>query len=101
MRWIVLMYLLPGLSFAECGCACVDGLPQTVCQTIEQAQENLWLCPIDRHCPDFDSSADDLTDEPTWLPSPDDRAHLCKQVRLWDKQADAYTSANICEVLPS
>lgn len=78
----------------SCRCACVEGLPQTLCRSVEAAQAQLWVCPPSHRCPV--PSAPGNLDRPLQAPHP--QAENCRAVRVWHRQRQAYTGVNICDV---
>lgn len=91
-----LLLLLAHAQWAACGCLCVDGVPKTLCQSVEEARQQANLCPALKRCPAIDPPPDGETVET--FDAPHEQAHSCREVRIWDNQAAAYTTVKICDV---
>lgn len=78
----------------SCHCECVEGVPQTLCRSVDAAQQQTWVCPPSYTCP---------IPRPTEvvagnLATPHPQAENCRAVRVWHRQRQAYTGVNICDV---
>jgi len=82
-------------QFVDCGCLCVEGMPKTVCQSIEEAQRQTNLCPLDLRCP---SPPQADGDAPMRFDAPGEHARNCREVRVWDEAAGGYTGVRVCDV---
>jgi hypothetical protein len=80
--------------FSQCGCLCVEGVPKTLCSTVEEAQQNPAVCGL-RHCPDYVATE---ADGQRYV-SPHAFADNCRDVRVWNGAAGAYTGIKVCDVL--
>lgn len=96
-------------SFTSCSCECVDGMPQTLCASVQAAQQQTWVCPPSYTCPlpSFDEPGDDFqhddfqpddTAATSALTPPHPQAENCRAVRVWHRRLQAYTTVNICDV---
>jgi hypothetical protein len=97
MHWLILALLsqtAPG--FVSCECLCVEGIPQTLCESVEQARNNTRFCPGDMRCPvPFDPPPESpLLDAP-------EGAHTCRDVRIWYEAERRFTGVKICDVSPA
>ena len=99
---ILLIALVAQPHFAACGCQCVDGVPKTLCQTIVEAQQQPYMCSAQVKCPALKFPADDQPahdrQEQEYLDAPDEHAHSCREVRIWDQQRNVYTGVKVCDV---
>ncbi len=91
----LLWLLVAQPQFVDCGCLCVDGLARTLCQSVEEAQLQPNMCPAGFVCP-----PPPLADQeaPVYYDAPADHAHNCREVRIWDEAAGAYTGVKVCDV---
>ena len=94
-----LLLLLAHTQWAACGCLCVDGVPKTMCQSVEEAREQANLCPALKRCPPLDPL--DENEAIQTFDAPHEQAHSCREVRIWDDQANAYTTVKVCDVAHS
>jgi hypothetical protein len=95
LKLIVLFVAQPLL--ADCGCMCVDGVAKTLCQTVSEARQNPNMCPPAHRCP-VDPHGAIPPAKQQYFDAPAEHAHHCREVRVWDKSADAYTGVKICDV---
>ena len=99
--WKLLWWMLAqpqfGAHFVDCGCLCVEGVPKTVCQSLAEAQQQANVCAPNIRCPALPEEGG-ATDEPQYYDAPDPHAHSCREVRIWDESAAAYTGVKICDV---
>lgn len=110
------------VSASSCSCECVEGLPQTLCTSVQAAQQQTWVCPPSHSCPlpsvsstgearlfggvaagvTADVAADVAADvgqqQTSVLTPPHPQAENCRAVRVWHRQMQAYTTVNICDV---
>ena len=93
LKLIGLFVVQPQL--VDCGCLCVDGLPRTLCQSVAEAQLQPDMCGADAHCP---APPPEDGGAPVYYDAPADQAHNCREVRIWDESAEAYTGVRICDV---
>ena len=77
-----------------CRCACVEGLPQTLCGSIQAAQQQRWVCPPSVSCPMPSSTLDGQVQ----FDPPGSGATNCRAVRVWHRQRQAYTGIKFCDV---
>lgn len=82
------------LAFLQCGCLCVEGLPQTLCSSVEEAQLRPSLCG-QQHCPDFVA----VEEQGSRYVSPHAFADNCRDVRVWDAGREVYDGIKVCDVL--
>jgi len=82
------------LAFLQCGCLCVEGIPQTLCSSVEEAQERPSLCG-QQHCPDFVA----VEEQGSRYVSPHAFADNCRDVRIWDAGREVYDGIKVCDVL--
>jgi hypothetical protein len=82
------------LSFLQCGCLCVEGIPQTLCSSVEEAQLRPSLCG-QQHCPDYVA----VEEQGSRYVSPHAFADNCRDVRIWDAGREAYDGIKVCDVL--
>ena len=59
MAWLVFA-LVAQAQFIQCGCLCVDGVPKTLCQTIEEARRQANVCPARTRCPPLEPGGADI-----------------------------------------
>ena len=93
---------LAGLLFAgstawsDCACFCVEGELQTLCTTVDEAQDRPTLCPTadSATCPQDSGAASASTYD-----APDDEAINCRSVRVYDAIRGAYVNARACNVI--
>lgn len=85
-------------QFAACGCHCVDGVPRTLCQSIEEARVQPRLCPAQMRCPVDEHHGEQ---DPLYFDAPDEQAHSCREVRIWNPEQGAYAGVKICDVFIS
>ena len=80
---------------AQCGCFCVDGTPRTLCSRMEEALDGAEHClgVAPTACP---AAIDAL--EPRFYDAPVEGAEGCRDARVWDADASAYTTRKICEL---
>ena len=80
---------------ALCGCYCVDGVPRTLCSRMGEAREGAGYCAgvAPASCP---AALDPL--EPRLYDAPLEGAEDCRDARVWDADAAAYTTRKICEL---
>jgi hypothetical protein len=79
---------------SSCRCECVEGLPQTLCGSVDAAQQQTWVCPPSYTCP-VPRPAESVAES---LVAPHPQAENCRAVRVWHRQRQAYTGVNICDV---
>ena len=87
-------------QFVDCGCLCVDGMPRTLCQSVAEARLQPNLCGEQTSCPapfQSDEESQDI-ESPVYYDAPAEHAHNCREVRIWDAAADAYTGVKVCDV---
>ena len=82
------------VAFLQCGCLCVEGTPQTLCSSVEEAQQRPSLCG-QQHCPDYVA----VEQQGTRYVSPHTFADNCRDVRVWDAAREAYDGVKVCDVL--
>jgi len=99
LMWLVLAATSvagSGSVTASCSCQCVDGVPHTLCNSIEEARANPYACgsgPARIACPL--SPAPDGA--PSQYPAPAGAGN-CHSVRLWDPRSMEYSvTAKVCE----
>ncbi len=107
--WVLLLALyaqpqyleaeLARYQFVRCECACVEGRALTLCDSLDQAQENPHQCANSLQCPSFEASQPDSLR--LLLDPPQDGAVNCRQVQVWDTLAESYRVKRICDVLSS
>ena len=95
----LLFALVAQPHFVDCGCLCVDGVPRTLCRSIEEARAQANVCPARMRCPELDDA--DPPDTPRYFDSPGEHAHNCREVRIWDMREEAYTGVKVCDVVAS
>lgn len=80
---------------ALCGCYCVDGVPRTLCSRMEEARDGAGHCHgvAPTGCP---AALDSL--ELRFYDAPVEGAEDCRDARVWDADASAYTTRKICEL---
>ncbi len=82
------------IAFLECGCLCVEGIPQTLCSTVDEAQGRPSLCGQQR-CPDYVA----VEEQGSRYVSPHAFADNCRDVRVWDAAREVYDGIKVCDVL--
>jgi hypothetical protein len=97
----LLLILLAQPQFVACGCQCVAGVPKTLCQTVEEAQQRPRLCAEEIRCPVDEPPPVAVDAVPHFFDAPSDQAHTCREVRTWDQQQAAYTGVKVCDVYAS
>lgn len=100
LLWWMVVQSQFGAQFVDCGCLCIEGMPKTVCQSVAEAQRQANICPPDLSCPappKADAAGGDLY-EPRYYDAPEDHAHNCREVRVWDDTVNAYTGVKVCDV---
>ena len=85
------------LAFSQCGCLCVEGVPKTLCSTVEEAQAKPGLC-VQQHCPEY-VAAEGAENGRTRYLSPNSFADNCRDVRVFDPAVSRYTGIKVCDVL--
>ena len=85
-------------QFVDCGCLCVDGVGKTLCQSVAEAQQQPNMCPQDLVCPVPTEELRKESGSPLYYDSPAEHAHSCREVRIWDDKAAAYTGVKVCDV---
>ena len=93
----LIVFLIAQPLMADCGCMCVDGVAKTLCQSVTEAQQNPNVCPPAHRCPTVPDGALPPA-APQYFDAPFENAHHCREVRVWDKNADAYTGVKVCDV---
>jgi hypothetical protein len=90
------MLLMIGSSaWSDCACFCVGGELQTMCTTIDGAQDNPVLCPtIGYNCPQEAESSASST-----YTAPESEAVNCRDVRVYDAIRGEYVTARACDVI--
>lgn len=83
--------------FSQCGCLCVEGVPKTLCTTVEEAQEEPGLCGL-HHCPDYVATEAGSGAGQRYV-SPHAFADNCRDVRVWDPGIGRYAGIKVCDVL--
>jgi len=76
---------------------CVDGVAKTLCQSVAEAQQNPNVCPPALRCPAAPQDASPPVDR-QYFDAPVEHAHHCREVRVWDKGAEAYAGVKVCDV---
>ncbi len=97
--WLIAL-LLVHPQFVDCGCFCVEGVPKTLCQSIEEAQAGPAFCRPERRCPVPQSDGAAAPDQPRYLDAPSEQARNCREVRVWHSERAQFTGVYICDVLP-
>ena len=82
------------LVFLQCGCLCVEGVPQTLCSSVEEAQQRPSVCG-QQQCPDYVA----VEAQGSRYVSPHAFADNCRDVRVWDAAREAYDGIKVCDVL--
>ena len=82
------------IAFLQCGCLCVEGIPQTLCSTVDEAQRRPSLCG-QQHCPDYVA----VEEQGSRYVSPHAFADNCRDVRVWDAARETYDGIKVCDVL--
>jgi len=82
-------------QWAECGCFCVAGQAKTLCNSVEEAQQNPLLCDPHKTCAPAAPPLDP-PQQPLLPPHPD--AHNCERVPIRDETNRTVQQVNICEV---
>ena len=82
------------IAFLQCGCLCVEGVPQTLCSSVEEAQQRPSVCG-QQQCPDYVA----VEAMGSRYVSPHAFADNCRDVRVWDAAREAYDGIKVCDVL--
>ncbi len=82
------------VAFLQCGCLCVEGVPQTLCSSVEEAQQRPGLCG-QQHCPEYVA----VEEQGERYVSPHAYAENCRDVRVWDAAREVYDGIKVCDVL--
>jgi len=82
------------VAFLQCGCLCVEGVPQTLCSSVEEAQQRPGLCG-QQHCPEYVA----VEEHGERYVSPHAYADNCRNVRVWDAARGVYDGIKVCDVL--
>jgi hypothetical protein len=80
--------------FSQCGCLCVEGVPRTLCSSVEEAQAKPGLCGRTQ-CPDYVATENGGQR----YVSPHAFADNCREVRVWDAETRRYSGIKVCDVL--
>jgi hypothetical protein len=85
-----------GSVTGSCSCQCVEGVPHTLCNTVDEARANPYACgagPARVNCP-IPPAPDHA---PLQYPAPAGAGN-CHSVRLWDPHSTQYSvAAKVCE----
>lgn len=82
------------MVFLQCACLCVEGVPQTLCSSVEEAQQRPSVCG-QQQCPDYVA----VEAQGSRYVSPHAFADNCRDVRVWDAAREAYDGIKVCDVL--
>lgn len=82
------------MAFLQCGCLCVEGVPQTLCSSVEEARQRPSLCG-QQHCPEYVA----VEERGARYVSPHAYADNCRDVRVWDSAKATYDGIKVCDVL--
>ena len=82
------------MADTQCACLCVEGVPQTLCSSIEEARQRPGHCRL-RHCPEYVA----VEDGGRRYVAPDAYADNCRDVRIWDDTEAVYSGVKVCDVL--
>lgn len=77
----------------DCRCACLNGVPSTLCTNVVAAQGRPDLCPWEMRCPPLRGAAPGLL-----LTAPQTGAVDCREDQVWDPSTARYTVRNVCAV---
>jgi hypothetical protein len=93
---VTFLMMIGSSAWSDCACFCVDGELQTMCTTVDGAQDNPGLCPITESagCPQSNSDATSASYE-----APEGDAINCRDVRVYDAIRGEYVSARACDVI--
>lgn len=81
----------------DCGCFCMDGVPKTLCLSVDEAMAKPYVCPPQMSCP----LPQPESVGPRYYDAPADNAVNCREVRVWDAALAAYRSVRVCDVVLS
>jgi len=84
------------LAFSQCGCLCIEGVPKTLCTTVEEAQAKPGLCG-QQHCPEYVAAEVHENSRTRYL-SPNSFADNCRDVRVFDPSVSGYMGIKVCDV---
>jgi hypothetical protein len=94
--FVVAMSVGAGTAMAACSCQCVEGIPHTLCNTVDEARATPYACgagPARVACP-LPPAPDH---PPLEYPAPPGAGN-CHSVRLWDPHSSEYSvAAKVCE----
>jgi len=90
-----MLMMIGSSAWSDCGCFCVDGELQTMCTTVDGAQDSPVLCPTSgSSCP---QEADGSVTSTYQAPESD--AVNCRDVRVYDAIRGEYVTAKACDVI--
>jgi len=95
---VALASLMSIEASAICACQCIEGVPRTLCTTIEEAADNPDRCGARSHrgeCPPAPPGF-----EPGLFEPPAPGARDCREARLLDPATGSYsTTARVCDTV--
>ena len=93
---VLSMMLFSAPAAAECACFCVGGDLQTVCTTVEEAQDAPAMCGAvaASQCPsEVNAPASTSYD------APEEGATNCRDIRIFDARRGVFKTVKACDVL--
>jgi len=91
-----ILMVVGSTAWSDCACFCVGGELETMCTTVDGAQDSSNLCPISdtATCPQGGTEAASASYE-----APDSDAIDCRDVRVYDAIRGEYVNAKACDVI--
>jgi len=93
---VAMLMMIGSSAWSDCACFCVAGELETMCTTIDGAQDSPLLCPSveDASCPQDNDSASSASYD-----APDGDAINCRDVRVFDAIRGEYVTTKACNVI--
>ena len=90
------MMMFSASASAECACFCVNGDLQTLCTTVEEAQDEPALCGTysDNQCPSEPGDRASVNYD-----APAEGAANCRDIRVFDALRGVFKTVKACDVL--
>jgi hypothetical protein len=95
---LISMMMFSASASAECACFCVNGDLQTLCTTVDEAQDEPTLCSAysQKLCPSEPGESASAS-----YNAPAEGATNCRDIRVFDALSGVFKTVKACDVLSS
>jgi hypothetical protein len=93
--FLAMLMMIGSSAWSDCACFCVSGELQTMCTTVDGAQDSPVLCPtMGSSCPPVADGGSSTAYE-----APEQEAVNCRDVKVYDAIRGEYVTAKACNVI--